>query len=500
MSSKKKGDRKKSEYLEWIIAAAVLLGYFLIVLLSYYGETKDFAKTTVDQELAIHVKEISESMVSDIRLLEQANKAAASMLSDKNIGILDKENLTKLGKVISCSPADIGVVIDIKGLAMYPNGVKEDYAGNRYFNAAMSGDTVVSEMEYNDRMKDYCISVYSPVVYGKDIKGVVSLVMKTNSIDKVDRISGQDGNTIFAMLNSEGTMVALKGVNAPANGTNIYDFLGGDDDNDAKKLAQYLDNEKNGVISVTINDEDRVVKFSSLGINEWYAAAFYTQKYVDRREYAYYKGARAVVIKSLVALFAFFMVMLFINVFSQRIYNKKNKELQNKAETDLLTGMLNKIATERHIQDYLDNEGKNIPGMLILIDVDNFKKINDTMGHAFGDQVLSTLGQTISNEFRVSDIFGRIGGDEFMLYLKNIPNDEIRDKEAKKLVNFFKNFQAGDYVKYSVGASIGVSMYPKDGENFEELYKAADKAVYRSKQEGKNQLRFYSDEDKIVKA
>ena len=211
---------------------------------------------------------------------------------------------------------------------------------------------------------------------------------------------------------------------------------------------------------------------------------------INSRNYADTKG---VLVKLFVALVLFLGAVIVLNIINRTVYNKSRIELQNKAETDLLTGLLNKIATEKHIQEFLDGDGKNEPAMLVVLDIDNFKKINDTMGHAFGDQVLATLGVKLKNQFRSSDIIGRIGGDEFIVFLKKIPNEEIRDKEANKLINFFKDFKAGDYVKYSVTSSMGVAMYPEDGANFEQLYKAADKGVYQSKKNGKNQLTLYSD-------
>ena len=107
--------------------------------------------------------------------------------------------------------------------------------------------------------------------------------------------------------------------------------------------------------------------------------------------------------------------------------------------------------------------------------------------------MLATLGVKLKNQFRSSDIIGRIGGDEFIVFLKKIPNDDIMNKEAEKLMGFFKDFRTGDYVKYSVTASIGVAMYPEEGTTFEQLYKAADKGVYHSKKRGKNQLTLYRD-------
>ena len=131
--------------------------------------------------------------------------------------------------------------------------------------------------------------------------------------------------------------------------------------------------------------------------------------------------------------------------------------------------------------------------MIFLLDVDNFKTINDTMGHAFGDEVLSTLGEEISSIFRASDIIGRVGGDEFMIFLKGVPTREVVRKEAKKVEDFFKTFQVGENVKYAVRASIGVAVFPHEGTDFETLYKAADQGLYKAKRRGKGQLAFYED-------
>lgn len=496
----KKKERKTSEYLEWIIVAVVLLAYFLIVLLSYYKNVRSDASTRVEKEIISHGEKLSDIYSDKINLLMQATKAAASMCASPEFDIKDTANVSLLGSVVNNSPAFTGMIIDLDGTGLRTNGDEVNLTGNRYYNACMSGEYVISDVEYDDFAKDYTVTTYSPIINGTRIKGVVCMSLYMSTLTELSREDELDGRTIYAILNSDGSMTATYGSSSLENGTSIFEYLGGKDSDYSKKLAQNIENGKSGLLKVTVDDEDKFICYRKMDINGWYSLEIYSQRYVDRKQQSYYSGAKIVIIKLIVALVVFFLIVVLINLFSQKIYTSKSKELQSKAETDLLTGMLNKIATEKHIQEYIDNDGKKVPGMLILIDIDNFKKINDTMGHAFGDQVLNTLGHTLSNEFRISDIFGRIGGDEFIIYLKNIPNDDIRDKEAQKLIRFFKDFQAGDYVKYSVGASMGVSMYPKDGVTFDELYKAADKAVYRSKQEGKNQLRFYSDEDKIVKA
>ena len=505
---KRRGETKKSEYIEWIIVAVVLLGYFLIVLMSYYRDVRSDAALRVNKDVIAHGERLSDSYMDKIDILKQTTVTAANMIGEKNIDIHGSIMLARLGRVVSYSPAYTGMLIDLDGKGKRITGENVSMVGNDYYNASMSNECIISDIVFDDYINDYAVSVFAPIMKGNKILGTVCLSMRASMLTDSEPVDDIDGKTMHAILNSEGIMTTIYGERIE-NGTSIYDYIGGKTTNEARKLIQNIENRKSGVLDVTAKGEKWLLNYRAMDINGWYTVEFYSQKYIERKQNTYYRGAKTVIVKLIVALVIFFLIssliaasliVLLINIFSQMIYSSKSKELQNKAETDLLTGMLNKVATERHIQDYIDNEGKNTPGMLILIDVDNFKKINDTMGHAFGDQVLSTLGHTISNEFRISDIFGRIGGDEFILYLKNIPSDEIRNKEAKKLVMFFKNFQAGDYVKYSVGASIGVSMYPKDGASFDELYKAADKAVYRSKQAGKNQLRFYSDEETIVKA
>ena len=196
-----------------------------------------------------------------------------------------------------------------------------------------------------------------------------------------------------------------------------------------------------------------------------------------------------------VAFMVFFVVLLAINKITAKSVERKNKELETRAEMDALTTLYNKAATEKYVKEYLEYEGKYSRSLLFVVDVDNFKTINDTKGHAFGDIVLSAIGKKLSSEFRVTDIVGRIGGDEFLIFLKHIPNHEIEVREAEKIVKFFRELEPGQYVKTKVTASIGGAVYPEDGEDFETLFKAADEAVYKTKKRGRDGYSFYREED-----
>ena len=163
------------------------------------------------------------------------------------------------------------------------------------------------------------------------------------------------------------------------------------------------------------------------------------------------------------------------------------------SQHDFLTGLPNRSKFMKDLEQMIDAK---VPCTVMMLDIDNFKKINDTMGHAFGDEVLRNLAVRLQSMFRATDIVGRTGGDEFMVFLKDIRDITMIEREGKKIEQFFHQFEVGEYVKYSVTASVGAAVFPGDGNTFENLYKSADNALYVSKRRGKNQLTFYKKPEK----
>ena len=246
-------------------------------------------------------------------------------------------------------------------------------------------------------------------------------------------------------------------------------------------------------IALNYQNEKRVIYEVPVNVSDMYVVMGVNQSFVNRRTSSLTRRANLILQILMLVVVVYAGIMTF-SVSSNKVKVSRNKmELEEKADTDLLTGLYNKLATERKIKDYMADH-PDTPGMMVLLDLDNFKKINDTKGHAFGDEVLRTLGMRLSPLFRSTDIVGRIGGDEFMVFIKGISDAEDVMKQSGKIVKFFRDFQVGDYVKYSATASIGVGLYPKEGTTFEELYKAADKALYISKNNGKNQVAFMDEE------
>ena len=163
-------------------------------------------------------------------------------------------------------------------------------------------------------------------------------------------------------------------------------------------------------------------------------------------------------------------------------------EMRARAEIDALTGALNRGTFIARAGELLELE-ENAKHAFLMVDLDGFKQVNDTLGHSAGDQALTQLVSTIRSRLRGSDYIGRIGGDEFIIMMRNIPNENIAEVKVRQLCSSLRR-KLADGVELSV--SIGVSMYPGDGRIFDDLYKNADIALYQAKQSGKNCFCFFN--------
>lgn len=166
-------------------------------------------------------------------------------------------------------------------------------------------------------------------------------------------------------------------------------------------------------------------------------------------------------------------------------------ELQERAERDSLTKLYNAHTTRKKTEEYLCEIDTDIKCALLIIDLDNFKHVNDTFGHMFGDVVLTQAAQIIRNMFRSQDIVGRIGGDEFMVLMKNVSDKELVDQRCIQLLHSFRNIFSEHMYGKGISCSIGVALSPVDGKGYFDLFRCADQALYHAKDLGKNQYAFF---------
>lgn len=171
------------------------------------------------------------------------------------------------------------------------------------------------------------------------------------------------------------------------------------------------------------------------------------------------------------------------------IHSRKTKEIQIMSETDALTGLYNRRAAEDHITRQMQADGRNPDCVrpLISIDLDKFKQVNDTYGHLEGDALLIAVADTLRTSVRSSDIVGRIGGDEFVVYLSNVTDKQNAMAVAEKLCQVIRGLSTMKKEWSNISASIGISFADHPDIKMEELYISADKAMYSAKENGRNQ-------------
>ena len=181
--------------------------------------------------------------------------------------------------------------------------------------------------------------------------------------------------------------------------------------------------------------------------------------------------------------------------------DKRKKEtqiLRNKAEHDLLTGLYNRITTTSLIENILRCSTVKSRHAMFVIDIDNFKSVNDTFGHLCGDRLIVETAMLLKKQFREDDIVGRIGGDEFVVFIKNIKSDDFIVNKAKYVCELLHLISKKSAQPCDISGSIGISIYPRDGDNYEEIFQKADSAMYEAKRGGKDNYFVYSEiKDKV---
>lgn len=169
------------------------------------------------------------------------------------------------------------------------------------------------------------------------------------------------------------------------------------------------------------------------------------------------------------------------------------EELRKKAFTDSLTGLPNRQLFNDRLKHAIDNANRNnsILGVLLL-DIDEFKDVNDSLGHQAGDQILQFVAERISKKIRKSDTLARLGGDEFVIIVEAPQDINSLCIIADEIIADFMTPYALEGAEFHLGVSIGITVYPETGKTAEILLKNADLAMYESKQQGKNRYNLYT--------
>jgi len=188
------------------------------------------------------------------------------------------------------------------------------------------------------------------------------------------------------------------------------------------------------------------------------------------------------------------LVLVLHDLTERKRYEEK---LRYNAIHDHLTELPNRFLFFDRLNMALAHAQRDIHKLAVLmLDLDEFKNVNDTWGHNIGDRLLRSVAYRLIHMFRKGDTIARLGGDEFVLLLPEIPQPEVARNVAERVIHSFHKPFEFDGLKISITASIGISIFPDDGEDADTLTRNADIAMYRAKDEGRNRFHQYSREQR----
>ncbi|TOB22801.1 GGDEF-domain containing protein [Vibrio parahaemolyticus] len=169
------------------------------------------------------------------------------------------------------------------------------------------------------------------------------------------------------------------------------------------------------------------------------------------------------------------------------------KELAFQAKYDTLTELPNRsYGSERLALELIRASRTGSKVLVMFIDLDHFKQINDSMGHFVGDEILKLSAQRLQNVARKTDLLARIGGDEFLLVIPDLPDNDTAKRVASSVLSAFSEPFVWNNHEFFLTGSVGMSVFPDDGDNAEQLLACADMAMYRVKQDGRDAFCFYN--------
>lgn len=496
---KKVRKKKNSMVIRGLAVSILLLVTVESICAIYSGDMQRYIQSENKKQMEETAKAAANGFEQQLNEYMSVTEAMCYCIPDYK-RVLDIENIKTINMMSCIKYVHSSYLVDTSGMAISNKGITVDMRENTLAKSVLkSGRKNCSEAVYDVDGENAVFYVGNPIYDQNNMLTGAGIVAVKSSVfsDYIAEFTAI-GRSVCMLIDEKGRVIdSYNGKNSSLKKVdNLFDCL---------QKAEYEGKEGytrliNDITTKRTNQGefrkdgvDYYISYTPVRKVNGYLAVIYEASKVYEAANGIKQYMHYVEISILCCFVLFSIVMIVMNNLSAKGAWHRHKELEEKAEIDGLAAVYNKLATEKHIQDYLKNEGKNGRCILFIIDIDDFKVINDTKGHAFGDIVISSIGRGLGTEFRATDIVGRIGGDEFLVFLKDIPNYQVQVREAERLVRFFHTLHPGEYVKTKITASIGGSVYPDDGKDFETLYKAADEAAYRTKKSGKDGYSFYSE-------
>lgn len=399
--------------------------------------------------------------------------------------LLSGENLDLMDSLFRKSGLERIAIIDAEGNSHYDNGQVKSVVSRPYFQESMKGKRALSDPLESMVDGDTKVILSVPLYREGEIVGVLGGSYNVGALRHILFEDIYDGEGFSLIVTSGGELVSYDGDeknSAIWESDNFFDYYK-DAEFEGKDSFQKLERDfarhSGGYVVISKGQDRRYMAYEPLELNEWMLCYVVPVDKVHE-DYEFIQEYETVL--SVVILAAILVLLLFIWYHN----NAKQSSLIQYAQTDPLTDVLNKKRTEETIEQWLADDRCERLQVFFMIDVDNFKTINDAYGHAAGDEALQKVAGLLQETFWRSDIVGRVGGDEFVVLMKNIGDKEAALSRARSVCMGMRRLQVKGIDDGLLSCSIGLAYAPMHGTTYQELYRSADKALYETKKNGRN--------------
>lgn len=446
--------------------------FFNVVQSSIEKNSRETLITNVTQQ-SEHLNTILNINYSYLNVLAQELSKSEDLFSENNISLIKAfmEN-TDLNRT---------AIIDSDGNALYDNNVVKNVAHRRYFKESMQGKQSLSDPLESSVDQQTRVILSVPIYKNNQVIGVVGGSYNVTKLGNMlfDDLFDEQGKSFI--VDQDGNLITRDKKYEKKHNIKTIDNLF--DICDEKEVKTDFNQQESDLIQIqTKKNKSLYLAYSPLKINDW-MICYIVPVHVAQESYTFIKHY-----ETLLATFLG-LIVLSLMIYLAHSNSRENKYLIHLSEIDPLTSVFNKETTQKLIDQKLKNHEHFC---FLILDVDDFKSVNDNYGHAVGDKVLKNLSDLFKNHFRQTDIVGRIGGDEFIILIEDEHIAESRIQSLLKKVNTLKIEELQDF-KLSI--SVGMAFAPSNGTTFMELYRHADHALYQTKRTGKNDYKIYKNDE-----
>ena len=429
---KKLSRHELMQYGTAIISFLIVMTFTLLIFFWFVQQSVDKSVQNVLQKNTLQQKDHLELVLEKEYEFLESPAAYFGTTSD----LFSNDNLQLLAELASSSSYHRLMLFSTDGIGRSSDGKKTDASSRDYFQKTLEGRRVISS-PLSSSVDNETLVVLTVPVYDKD-QNIIGVFGGSIDVTELTTMLFEDlysGSGYSFITDSDGNIISIESTHNEIREnffTSSSDWVFQTSEDGATLQEDFKQGHANCRKITADLSHARYISYQPLKYNDW-MLCYIVPAVEARQHFAFINNFEII-------LFAFFICIVLLLIFALWKINQKNQtSLLRQAHTDALTGLLNKVYAEHTISEWLREKDFEDLQALMMIDMDYFKQINDTYGHATGDQVLKIFAGFLKEQFRTTDIIGRVGGDEFMILMKNVRLDYSIHLHLQKLYTNLQN-------------------------------------------------------------